>query len=168
VAPEIGQAPGAVVLRSDIVRKRRFGVEPTERFLESAYRTPVNAAVYEELARSAREIARAGYVAIVDAVFPTDAAREAIRNAALAERVPFTGVWLDAPLEVMEARLANRRGDASDATAAVLRQQFARAAAPSNWARIDASRSLDAVAAAALDRIAETMTPRVPAASAPR
>ncbi|MBI3047662.1 MAG: AAA family ATPase [Acidobacteria bacterium] len=155
LAPAIGRPPGAVVLRSDVVRKRRFGVEPTEHLPDSAYNAPVNAAVYGELTRSAREVARARHVAIVDAVFPTDAWRRAIRDAAAAEGIPFVGLWLDAPLGVMEARLAARRGDASDATGAVLRRQYARATMPLDWARIDASRSLERVADAALDRIAE-------------
>jgi predicted kinase len=152
IAPALGRSPGAVVLRSDVVRKRRFGVEPTERLAEAAYGGDVTAAVYEELVRSARAVARAGYVAIIDAVAGTEAQRAAIRDAAVVEHVPLVGLWLEAPLEMMDARLAARRGDASDATAAVLRRQQAQATAPSDWAHLDASQTVDRVAEAALAR----------------
>jgi aminoglycoside phosphotransferase family enzyme/predicted kinase len=155
LAPGLGRGPGAIVLRSDVARKRRFGAEPTERLPDSAYSAPVTAAVYEELAQSAREVARAGYVALVDAVFATDALREAIRSAAVSEGAPFVGLWLDAPLDILDARLRARRADASDVTPAVLRQQHARATAPADWGRIDASCSLDRVADTALGRITD-------------
>jgi predicted kinase len=146
LAPDIGRPPGALVLRSDVARKRRFGVEPTERLPAAAYAAPVSAAVYGELVRSALEVARAGYVAIVDAVLATEALRRAVRDAAVSQGVPFAGLWLDAPLETMEARLAARGVDASDANAAVLRQQVSRATVPADWERIDASGSIDQVA----------------------
>ena len=37
--------------------------------------------------------------------------------------MPFTGLWLEAPAEALETRIAERTGDASDATVAVLRRQ---------------------------------------------
>jgi aminoglycoside phosphotransferase family enzyme/predicted kinase len=155
LAPAIGRPPGALVLRSDIARKRRFGVDPTERLAETAYSAAVTSAVYEELARWARQIARSGYVALVDAVFATDALRQSIQHAATLENVPFVGLWLDAPVEVMEARLAARGANASDADAAVLRQQLSRVSVPVGWERIDASVSIDRVADAALGRTAQ-------------
>ena len=157
LALHLGRPPGALILRSDVVRKRRFGVDPTARLPDSAYGAQVSAAVYEELACSAREVARAGYVAIVDAVFATDALRRAIRDAASREGVPFLGLWLDAPLEVMEARLAARGADASDATVDVLHQQHSLATVPHGWRRLDATRSLDEVTANALMSVAETV-----------
>lgn len=152
LAPELGRPPGALVLRSDVARKRRFSIEPTERLPDTAYTASVSAEVYDELTQSARQVARTGYVAIVDAVFANGELRQAIRDAARREGVPFLGLWLEAPLEIMEGRLAARHGDASDATAAVLRQQHARATVPTDWERIDASDGLDRVAEAALAR----------------
>ena len=54
--------------------------------------------------------------------FVDPARRAAVSDAAAAAGVPFLGVWLDAPLAVLEARIAGRRGDASDATVAVLHE----------------------------------------------
>lgn len=145
LAADLGHPPGAIVLRSDVARKRRFGVEPTVRLSDSAYRPEINMAVYQELARSAREVAHAGYVAIVDAVFATDALRRGIRDAASSEGVPFVGLWLDAPTVIMEGRLAARGADASDATIDVLHKQQTQATVPDDWRRLDASGRLDEV-----------------------
>jgi aminoglycoside phosphotransferase family enzyme/predicted kinase len=157
LASDLGRPPGALVLRSDVARKRRFGIEPTVRLPNSAYEAQVSAAVYEELTRSACEVARAGSVAIVDAVFAGDTLRRALREAASSEGVPFLGLWLDAPREVMEARLAARGVDASDATAAVLHEQQLRATVPHDWKHLDASGRLDELAEAALASAAESL-----------
>ena len=46
---------------------------------------------------------------------------------------------MPAPLPVLEARLAGRQADASDADAAVLRQAATRDPGPIDWIRLDAS-----------------------------
>ena len=120
LAPELGAAPGALVLRSDEIRKRRHGVAPEQRLLPAAYAEPVSRAVLAELCRAVGETAAAGHAVIADATFLDPADRAAV--AAAAGAVHFLGVWLHAPLEVLEARVASRRGDASDADAAVLRR----------------------------------------------
>jgi hypothetical protein len=150
LAADLGRPPGALLLRSDVARKRRFGVEATVRLPDSAYDPAVSLAVYDELTRAACEVARAGYVAIVDAVFATDALRQNLREAASREAVPFVGLWLDAPVKTMAARLSTRAADASDATVAVLHQQQKRVSVPNDWNRIDASASVDQVLEAAL------------------
>ena len=150
LAGHLGRPPGAVLLRSDVARKRRFGVEPTVRLQGQAYDPAVSIIVYDELTRSACEVARAGYVAIVDAVFATDAQRKNIGEAASREALPFVGLWLDAPVKTMEARLATRRADASDATIEVLHEQQKHLSIPTDWARIDASATPDRVVDAAL------------------
>jgi len=149
LAADLGRAPGAIILRSDVARKRRFGVDPTVRLPESAYDARVSTAVYGELTQSACAIARAGSVALVDAVFAADSLRQALRDAAAREGVPFLGLWLDAPFDVMAARLTRRGVDASDATVDVLRRQHTQAAPPHDWTRLDAARALHEIVAAA-------------------
>ena len=157
LAGGLGRPPGAFVLRSDVARKRRFSVEPTVRLPDVAYERPISAAVYEELTQAAREVARAGYVAIIDAVCATESLRGAIRDAARQEGVPFVGLWLDAPSDIMARRLANRPVDASDATVAVLQRQQETVEVPGDWDHLDASSDPDRVAAAARSRLAERM-----------
>jgi aminoglycoside phosphotransferase family enzyme/predicted kinase len=153
LAPDLGRAPGGIVLRSDVNRKRRFRVSPTDRLPDSAYDEPITLEVYREIIESARNVARAGFVAIVDAVFGDARQQKAVQDAAEEEGVPFVGLWLDAPLVTMEQRLAARTGDVSDATSSVLHRQHARASAPAHWEHIDATRAPGEVAEFALASI---------------
>lgn len=136
LAPGLGTAPGALVLRSDEIRKRRFGVPPEQRLPEAAYAEEVSRAVMAELCRMAGEAAALGQAVIADATFLDPADRAAI--AASAAGGPFLGVWLSAPLDLLEARVAARRGDASDATVAVLRRVAAADRGGGEWLAVPA------------------------------
>src|SRR5262249_10294887 len=56
LAPDFSPAPGAVVLRSDAERKRRFGVGETEKLPAEAYRPEVSVAVYGAMIEKAARI----------------------------------------------------------------------------------------------------------------
>jgi hypothetical protein len=75
---------------------------------------------------------------------------------AVAERAGarFVGLWLDAPLDVLIDRVTARAGDASDATAGVVRAQASEPLDGIAWARLNASVSLDTLAEAALAVVA--------------
>jgi predicted kinase len=137
LAPGLGAAPGALVLRSDEIRKRCAGVAPEERLPASAYAPEASIAVFRELAELAAEVLRGGHAVIADAAFLRPEERAAI-EAARGE-APFTGFWLEAPLDVLRARVVGRRGDASDADAAVLEAAAARDHGPVTWQRLDAA-----------------------------
>jgi aminoglycoside phosphotransferase family enzyme/predicted kinase len=147
LAPGIGAAPGALVLRSDEIRKRRAGVAPEARLPDDAYAPAESAAVFAELAALARTAIAAGHAAIADAVF----LRAEERSAIAAAGTPFTGLWLEAPLDVLRTRVAARRGDASDATPAVLEAAAARDPGPLSWHRLDASGDAEPAARKVLD-----------------
>ncbi len=73
LAPELGPPPGAVVLRSDVVRKVLHGATATSRLPPEAYTAAATERVYAALRDQAAEALRAGRSAIVDAAFyPTD------------------------------------------------------------------------------------------------
>ena len=63
--------------------------------------------------------------------------------------VPFSGVWLEAPEEVMMSRVAGRREDASDSTPEVVRRQLEADLGDVSWHGLEASASREAVATAA-------------------
>jgi predicted kinase len=63
--------------------------------------------------------------------------------------VPFSGLWLSAPLAVLVARVAERRGDVSDATPEVVRRQLAIDPGAMSWRPLDTSGSSEGVAVAA-------------------
>jgi predicted kinase len=138
-APGLGAAPGAVVLRSDEFRKRRFGVAPEQRLPPDAYGEAVSAAVFADLTAGAEQALGAGHAVIADATFLDPAHRSALEAVAVRRGVPFRGFWLEAPLPVLEARIAARRGDASDATVSVLHAAARNDPGPRDWRPIDAS-----------------------------
>lgn len=137
LAPGLGAAPGALVLRSDEIRKRLAGVAPETRLPASAYTRAASASVYVAMAAMARAAIDAGHAVIADAVFLAAEEREAIAAAAGGAR--FVGLWLDLPDALAEARLAARVADASDADAAVRRAMAVHDPGPIAWARLDAS-----------------------------
>jgi uncharacterized protein len=149
LAPALGAVPGAIVLRTDEIRKQLLGVDPLSKLGAEGYTPAVSARVYAAALEQATRIVGTGHTAIVDAVFARVEDRAAVEQAAREAGVPFSGVWLDAPADVLASRVEARRGDASDADAAVVRQQVAHGAGDVGWHRINADRALDAVVAEA-------------------
>jgi predicted kinase len=139
LAPALGAAPGALILRSDEIRKRLAGRAPEDRLPPEAYTREATEAVYAALEEGAAIALRGGHAAIADAVFLDPGERARIEAVASAAGVAFTGLWLEAPLPLLEARLAGRSGDASDADVAVLHAAAARDPGPIGWTRLDAA-----------------------------
>lgn len=137
LAPAIGDIPGAVHLRSDLERKSMFGVEETDRLPAEAYRGDMHFAVYERLIEKAEVSLRAGRCVVLDAVFGRSEERAEAEAVAARCGVPFDGVWLTAPGDVLVGRVARRVGDASDATPDVVRQQLAQDPGPITWHEVD-------------------------------
>jgi aminoglycoside phosphotransferase family enzyme/predicted kinase len=149
LAPGLGPLPGARVLRSDVLRKLRFGAEPESRLPPEAYTAEVDAQVYRDLCDRAGVALRAGYSAVIDAVALREDERRAFAAVAAAAGVAFTGLWLEAPAATMMARLGTRSGDASDASGEVLSRQLSRDRGALEWVRIDSGGDTDTTLAAA-------------------
>ncbi len=139
VAPMFGPAPGALILRADEIRKRLFGVLPEQRLPDAAYTPEAHRRTDAALLQAMTDATAGGHTVVVDASFVDPARRAAVSAAAAAASVPFLGVWLDAPLAVLEARIAGRRGDASDATVAVLHEAARGLQPPGEWRWLDAT-----------------------------
>ena len=146
LAPALGAAPGALLLRSDELRKRRFGLAPEEPLPPEAYAEAVSSATHEELFMNAEAALRQGHAVALDAMFLDVQYRLKAAEIAARVGVPFQGFWLEAPMEVLKSRILARRGDASDATIAVLEQAAQADPGPIDWLRLDAAG--DALAAA--------------------
>jgi hypothetical protein len=149
IAPDFVPAPGARIIRSDVLRKSLMGVAPETHLAAAAYRHEVSERVYRLLREQASAALAAGYPAIVDATFTDQAARDAIAAVATRADVPFVGLWLTAPETVLADRVAARRDDASDADLAVLRNQLKAGAGPITWTNVDTSNNAEASIAAA-------------------
>jgi aminoglycoside phosphotransferase family enzyme/predicted kinase len=150
VAPQLGPAPGAVVLRSDEIRKRLWGVRPMARLPADAYGAPWSQRVYAEMLRTARQCLQAGWAVVLDAAFLTLAERDAAQDLGAALGLPLHGLWLQAPPEVLRQRVRARRNDASDADEAVLARQVSGDVGEIHWRAVDATGDLDGLVATAL------------------
>jgi aminoglycoside phosphotransferase family enzyme len=145
LAPTVGPVPGALVLRSDIERKRLLGVSPTTRLGAEGYTRSMSRSVYRTLTARAARILKDGHGVIVDAVCGHPLERAMLADVARANHVPFTGLWLEAPLATLTERLHDRVGDASDATPRVAARQLDRGSAPAAWVHIDAAGDQESV-----------------------
>jgi aminoglycoside phosphotransferase family enzyme/predicted kinase len=139
LGPQVGAVPGAVVIRSDETRKQLCGVDPLQRLGPEGYTADVTRRVYATIAERAAMVVKGGHAAIVDAVYARDADREVIERTATGARVPFVGLWLEAPERVLIARSEQRRLDPSDADAEVIRRQLAQETGAITWQTIAAS-----------------------------
>jgi aminoglycoside phosphotransferase family enzyme/predicted kinase len=143
LAPSIGAAPGALHLRSDPERKALCGVDEFSHLPASGYNREISRAVYVRLHQKADAALRAGHSVILDAVHMNREQREAARALAGRVDVPFTGLWLEANAETLEARVAQRIRDASDADVTVVRSQLAADVGVIDWHRLDAGQDKD-------------------------
>jgi aminoglycoside phosphotransferase family enzyme/predicted kinase len=156
LAPGLGGALGALVVRSDVVRKQRAGVALEARLDAAAYGVAEAARVYAAMRERAALALGAGFTVVLDAVHAR--AEERTAAAALAARcgVPFVGLWLETPRDRLVARVDARRHDASDATAAVIDQQLGYDLGAIDWTVVDAGGALDDTVAAARAALSRT------------
>ncbi len=139
LAPRLGAPPGAVILRTDEIRKRLWGRKPSEPLPLEAYAEGQSERVYGLMMREAGLILEAGRSVILDAVFLKPGERAAAESAAKAAGAAFAGYWLEAPRDVLAARLDARVGDASDADSRVLEQQLLRDPGVIGWQKVDSA-----------------------------
>lgn len=118
VAPFIGNPPGAVILRDDVLRKNILGVGLDDRLDESVYTPENEEKVFERLCLECRNMLASGQPVVADALFHEERHRRAIEDVAREMNVDFQGLWVDAPLEVRARRVVSRRRNPSDVTTA--------------------------------------------------
>ena len=128
---------GAIVIRTDAVRKRLAGRPLRERvaaaYGEGLYTPEMGQRTYAEALRLAGELLRARWPVIVDGAFSHAAERAEGRAVAGRHRVPFGILWCDAPDDVLGERLRRRSGDrheVSDGREELLRSHRASYEAP--------------------------------------
>lgn len=117
------QQLGAVRIRSDVERKRLFGLgamESSRATVGDIYGADATQLTYARLYELARQLLAEGYTVIVDAAFLRRAERDSFRALAREESVPFVIATLHAKEHALRQRLRQRHNDASEADVAVL------------------------------------------------
>ncbi len=122
---------GAIRLRSDVERKRIFGLQPDYRptELEQAdiYSKNATEKAYGRLLSLTRVILQAGYSVVVDAAFLRHRQRAPFQELAQSLGTDFQILFFDADMTTLRDRLDQRARsghDASDADAGILQQQL--------------------------------------------
>lgn len=148
VGGDVGRAPGARIVRSDVIRKRLAGLAPETPLPPDAYSAQASLEVYAEVERLAGEALDAGQSVIADAVYAERGERLAIAQVAATRNDVFEGIWLEAPPSTLKCRIDARRNDASDADARVAAlQQHYDVGELAGWHRVDAQGDPERVAA---------------------
>jgi predicted kinase len=114
---------GAIRLRSDVERKRLFGLGMLEDSRErgmALYTADATARTYAHLFATARMVLLAGFPVVLDAAFLRRDERAAAAALARDLQVPFSILDCQAPTDVLRQRLAARQRDASEADVQVL------------------------------------------------
>ncbi|MDP1735333.1 MAG: AAA family ATPase [Sulfuritalea sp.] len=116
-------------LRSDVERKRLFGLAPRQNSgspLDGGiYTAEATTRTYARLHALASDLLAAGWPVIVDAAFLLREERTTFRALAAAHGAGFGILATDAPAEELRRRIKARSGDASEATLDVLEKQLA-------------------------------------------
>lgn len=119
------QQHGAIRLRSDVERKRLFGLgmlDDSRAHGLDIYDADATRRTYQRLNDLARMALQAGFPVVLDAAFLRRGDRAQARALADALGAPFAIVACKAPAAVLRQRLQARRGDASEARVDVLAQ----------------------------------------------
>ncbi len=130
---QLAETPGAVRIRSDVERKRLFGLAALENshsgLGQGLYTADASRRTYERLYTLAEQILAAGYPVLVDATFLEPEQRQTFRGLATVRGVPFVLLACESDPDILRARVAQRRArgdDAAEADVAVLERQLRR------------------------------------------
>jgi aminoglycoside phosphotransferase family enzyme/predicted kinase len=156
LAARLSEALGAVLLRTDEIRKQLAGLDPSAparaAFGQGLYAPGMTTATYRELLGRARAALRGGETVVADASWHDPAWREAARALAADTSSDLAELRCVLPLETIMQRISARAasGDVSDATGDVVRRLAASQAPWPSATEIDTSPPPGDVAAAAL------------------
>ncbi|WP_205747378.1 bifunctional aminoglycoside phosphotransferase/ATP-binding protein [Desulfopila sp. IMCC35006] len=119
---------GAIRIRSDVERKRLFGLTPEEEgraaIGKGIYCPEATRKTYRKLTELAAHILDAGYSVIVDAAFLRYEERLPFRKLADSKKVPFIIIECRADVATLRRRIVQRKNDVSDADLHVLEMQL--------------------------------------------
>lgn len=114
ISAKMCPAPGGIILRDDVIKKQITGLVPHQKFDKTNDSPAFQKIVYEVLRQQAETAVKTGSCVVVDAMFDNEDERKAIADLARRMKVPFIGLWMDAPLGVRKERVRRRKRTPSD------------------------------------------------------
>mgnify|MGYP002713051256 FL=1 len=123
LAAQLAEYNGAIIIRSDVERKRLFSEQ------QNLYSKDTTRQTYDHLIRLASDIYAAGYPVLIDATFLERENRDRFKNLAQQLDARFSIIHCHADIETLQQRIRQRqvaRKDESDADIEVLKMQLAR------------------------------------------
>ena len=127
IAREIAKQHNAIHLRSDAVRKHLAGIDVDSAGSDDIYTAEMTEKTYHRLLDLGILLAAQGWSVILDAKYDQQEFRQAVMTKAQQYKLPLQIIYCDAPMTVLRDRVAQRKGDISDATPDLLAQQQAKA-----------------------------------------
>ena len=128
VAQQVLEKTGAIRIRTDVERKRLFGLAPTARSdsgIDSGlYTQEATRETYRKMAALAALVLEAGFSVIADGAYLKKEERDVLRAVAERAKVPFVILDVQAPEETLVRRIEERQrneGEVSEANLAVLK-----------------------------------------------
>jgi len=127
ISKDMAAELGLVRLRSDVERKRLYGLGPLDDSKsgigQNLYTEEANQRTYQRLAELARELLLAGMPVIVDAACLKQQERELLTEVAESLGLPFALIHCEAPEQTRRQWIRERAGDASEASEELLEAQ---------------------------------------------
>ncbi len=112
LAEHLARRIGAVLVRSDVLRKRLLGIEPTASARappdKGAYDPALTQRIYEGMIDAAEAVMESGRSVVLDATWPTPDRRAVLAVAARKRGAPFRFVSLSCDRDTVRRRLAER------------------------------------------------------------
>ena len=123
VARSIARNKGAIVIRSDAVRKHLAGITLDESGADSMYTSEMTQKTYHRLLELGIMLAKEGYKIILDAKYDRNNLRHPVIIEAQTENIPLKIIYCTAPESILRNRLNQRQNDISDAGADLIESQ---------------------------------------------
>ena len=128
IAAQLVEALGAIQIRSDVVRKHLFDLEPaaqTDTALDQGiYTEDATELTYRRLQLIAQTIINAGFTVILDATFLQQSRRRQMLETQTGNACNRIIINCEAPVAELRKRIIEREDDPSEANLAVLEQQL--------------------------------------------
>ena len=125
VAKKLAKNIGAILIRSDAVRKHIAGIALDEKGGDDLYSAEMNQKTYNRLLKLGIILAAIGFPVILDAKYDRTSLRQRAIDKAKSNGIPLQILHCSAPISVLKERLSQRTRDISDATPDLLDKQIA-------------------------------------------